>query len=112
MEVEVHCDDQICCSEELIRSVEGVITGTLERFHGRIARVQAHLRDLNGAGRALRDRICSVEAVIADTEARVLASHEAITLSEAIHGAAGKLERLLAQELQQLDQTFGSPVKG
>jgi len=53
-----------------------------------------------------------VEAVIADTEARVLASHEAITLSEAIHGAAGKLERLLAQELQQLDQTFGSPVKG
>jgi ribosome-associated translation inhibitor RaiA len=109
MKVLVRCDDQISCSEELIRRVEGVIAGTLEHFGGRIARVEASLRDLNSGKSGDRDKICSVEVQIAGSGAQVLVSHEATTLTEAIHDAADKLKRLLARELQQLDETLGAP---
>ena len=108
MQILVHCDDQICCSEELIRGVEGVIAGTLERFTGRLSRVEAHLGDLNSAKPGDRDKVCSLEARI-EGGASVLASHEAVTLTEAIHDAADKLKRLVARELQQLDDALENP---
>lgn len=107
MEVLVYCDDQIVCSAELIRRVEGVITGALERFSERISRVEANLRDLNSGKSGDRDKICTVQAEISGSGAQVAASHEAATLAEAIHDAADKLERLIARELQQLDETLG-----
>jgi len=107
MEVVVHCDEQVCRSEELIRRVEGVIAGTLEQFGGRIARVEASLRDLNSPKSGDRDKICSVTVQIGGTGGQILVSHEATTLTEAIHGAADKLKRLVARELQQLDETLG-----
>ena len=109
MEVVVHCDEQVCRSEELIRRVEGVIAGTLEQFGDRIERVEVGLRDLNSGKSGERDKICSVTAQIAGSAAQVLVSHEASTLSEAIHDAADKLKRLITRELQQLDETLGSP---
>src|SRR5262249_33223377 len=109
MEVVVHCDDEVCRSEELIRRVEGVIAGTLEQFGDRISRVEATLRDLNSGKSGDRDKICRVEAHIAGRRAQVLVSHEATTLTEAIHDAADKLKRLVARELQQLDETLGGP---
>lgn len=106
MQVLVQCDDEIVCSEELIRRVEGVIAGTLERFETRIARVEVHLRDLNGAGD--RDKQCSLEVRLGGAAA-VRASHDAATLAEAIHEAANKLKRLVVQELQQLDEALDNP---
>jgi ribosome-associated translation inhibitor RaiA len=109
MHVLVHCDDQISCSEALIQRVEGVIAGTLEHFSGRIARIEAHLCDLNTPTRGDRDKVCSLEARFAGGTS-VLASHEAATLTEAIHDAADKLKRVVARELQQLDQVLrGNP---
>jgi hypothetical protein len=99
MQVLVQCDDQICSSEELFQRVEGVIAGTLEHFGGRICHVEAHLRDLNRKA-GDRDKVCSLEARLAGGVS-VLASHEALTLSEAIHDAADKLKRLVGRELQQ-----------
>jgi len=108
MQVLVHCDEQIVCSEELLRRVEGVVAGTLERFGTRIARVEARLRDLNSTRPGERDKQCSLEAKLAGA-ASVLVSHDAVTLTEAIHEAAGKLKRLVARELRQLDDTLDSP---
>lgn len=108
MQIGVHCDDRILCDGELIRRVEGVIAGTLGRFSSRISRVEAHLRDLNSAKPGARDLICSLDARI-EGGAAVLASHEAATLTEAIHGAADKLERLVVRDLRQLDETVRSP---
>src|SRR4051794_29935104 len=108
MQVLVHCDEQIVCSEELIRRVEGVVAGTLERFGARISRVEAQLRDLNSGKSGERDKLCSLEARIAGA-ASVLASHDAATLAEAIHVAADKLKRLVARELQQLDESLDNP---
>src|SRR5262249_25483901 len=97
MLVLVHCDDQVCRDVELIRRVEGVMGGTLERLSSRVARVEVHLRDLNSSKSGDRDKICTLEARITGAGS-VRASHEAATLAEAIHDAAGQLERLIARE--------------
>ena len=56
MQVLVNCDDHICCDAELIRRVEGVIAGTLERFGEHLSRVEVWLRDLNSENRAIGTR--------------------------------------------------------
>jgi len=99
MQVLVHCDDHICCDNELIRRVESVITGTLERFGERLSRVEVWLRNLNSEKPGDRDKVCSLEARLAGA-APVSAEHEAPTLAEAIHVAAGKLERLVGLQLR------------
>jgi ribosome-associated translation inhibitor RaiA len=99
MKVLIHCDDQICHSEELIQRVAGVIAGTLEHFSGHLSRVEAHLRDLNSSKSGDRDKICSVDAQIAGSGAHMRVTHEAATLTEAIHDATDQLKRILAREL-------------
>lgn len=110
MQVLVNCDDPICCEEELIRRVEGVLEGTLEEFRDRVLRVEARLSDLHGPKPGERDKICALEARIAGST--VVASHEAATLAEAIHDAADKLKRLIVQEIRQLDRALATPQAG
>ena len=109
MQVLVNCDDPLCCDENLFQRVEGVIAGTLERFSDRISRVEAHLRDVSGVQQGNRDKVCSLEAWVAGA-ASVTASHEAATLTEAIHDAADKLERLVARAIQRLDAALDPQV--
>jgi ribosome-associated translation inhibitor RaiA len=113
MQVQVNCDDPICCDENLFQRVEGVIAGTLERFSSRISRVEAHLSDVSGVKQGYRDKVCSLEAWVAGAgAASVTASHEAATLTEAIHDAADKLERLVDRAIQQLDAALDNPGVG
>ena len=113
MQVVVSFDDHICCDEELIRRIEGVIEGTLERFSPHIMQVEVHLSDLSGSGNHERDQSCRLEARLADIAPGEPASaelasmtevHEAMTLTEAIHAAADKLKRALAREIRQTDK--------
>jgi hypothetical protein len=99
MQVMVNCDDHICCDDELIRRVEGVIAGTLAHFGEHLSLVEVWLRDLNSEEPGGRDKVCSLEARIAGA-APVNTEHEAPTLAEAIHVAAGKLERLVERQLR------------
>jgi hypothetical protein len=103
MQVRVHCDEHICCDNELIRRVEGVITGTLERFSEHLLRVEVWLHDLNSEKPGDRDKICSLEARVAGASL-MSAEHEAPTLTEAIHVAAGKLEKLVGRRVRELVQ--------
>jgi ribosome-associated translation inhibitor RaiA len=107
MQVLVNCDDHVCCDEELIRRIEGVISGTLERFGDRVSRVEARLSDLNSEKPGERDKVCSLEARIAGGVS-IVAQHEAATVSEAIHGATDKLRRSVVREIRQLDQALES----
>jgi hypothetical protein len=111
MQVLVNCDDPICCDNELIQRVEGVIAGTLERFGEHLSRVEVWLKDLNSENAGDRDKVCSLEARVAGG-APVLAEHDAPTLAEAIHVAAGKLERLVGLELRQLARALAGPSVG
>ena len=105
MQIMVNCDDPICCDEELIRRVEGVIAGTLERFGEHLFRVEVRLRDLGSEKPGDRDKVCSLEARMTGT-ASVAAEHEAPTLTEAIHVAAGKLERLVGRQVREFARTL------
>lgn len=111
MQIGVNCDDQICCDEELMRRVEGVIEGTLARFGDRVFRVEVRLSDLNSEKPGDRDKVCSLEARM-DGAAPVIAKHHAPTLTEAIHVAAGELGRLVGRELRRLTQALaGAPAR-
>jgi hypothetical protein len=104
MQVMVNCDDHVCCDDELIRRVEGVVAGTLEHFGEHLSRVEVWLRDLNSLEPGGRDKVCSLEARLAG-DAPVNAEHGAPTLAEAIHVATGKLEQLVARQLRAISVT-------
>jgi hypothetical protein len=104
MQVSVSCDDRICCDEELIQRVEGVVAGTLGSLMDCVARVDVYLSDLNGHHLGDPDQKCQMEARIGGL-APVIVSHAAATLAEAIHDAANRLKRLLGKQLRHFEQS-------
>jgi hypothetical protein len=102
MQLQVNLEDSVSSDEELVRRVEGVLEGALEHFSGRVSRVSLSLDDLHSERMGEPDKSCRLEARVAG-RAALTVSHEAVTLTEAIHGAADKLRRLLARELRQVD---------
>lgn len=106
MQVLVNSDHHIVGGEELTERVQGVVEGKLERFNGRITRVEVHLNDLNGSKLGERDKRCMMEARLGGMKP-IAVSHEAPTLTEAIHVAADKLERAIEHALGKLEDTPG-----
>ena len=106
MQVLVNSDHHIVGGEDLTERVQGVVEGRLERFDGRITRVEVHLNDLNSVKLGERDKRCMMEARIGGMKP-IAVSHEAPTLTEAIHVAADKLERAIGHALGRLEDTRG-----
>jgi ribosome-associated translation inhibitor RaiA len=106
MQVLVNSDHHIVGGEELTARVQGVVERRLERFDGRITRVEVHLNDLNSLKRGERDKRCMMEARVGGMKP-IAVSHEAPTLTEAIHVAADKLERAVAHALGRLQDMQG-----
>jgi len=106
MQVLVNSDHHIVGGEDLTERVQGVVEGRLERFQARITRVEVHLNDLNGNKLGERDKRCMMEARVGGMKP-IAVSHEAPTLTEAIHMAADKLERAIEHTLGKLDDTVG-----
>jgi ribosome-associated translation inhibitor RaiA len=106
MQVLVNSDHHIVGGEDLTGRVQGVVEGRLERFEGRITRVEVHLNDLNSRKRGERDMRCMMEARMGGTRP-IAVSHEASTLTEAIHAAADKLERAVEHALGRLEDMPG-----
>jgi len=108
MQILVSSDGHVCCDDELIRRLEGVVEGTLDRFGDRITGVDVHLGDLGTHNPVDRDKSCRLEARLGSAQP-VRVSHEAGTLTEAIHGAADKLRRAVAFQILQLTETGEPP---
>ena len=106
MQVLVNSDHHIVGGEDLTERVQGVVEGRLERWGGRITRVEVHLNDLNSVKLGERDKRCMMEARIGGMKP-IAVSHEAPTLTEAIHVAADKLERAIGHALGRLEDTRG-----
>jgi ribosome-associated translation inhibitor RaiA len=94
---------------DLTERVQGVVEGRLERFEGRITRVEIQLDDLNSQKRGERDKRCIMEARLGGMKP-IAVSHEASTLTEAIHVAADKLERAVEQALGRQEDMPGRTV--
>jgi len=106
MQVLVNSDHHIVGGEDLTGRVQGVVEGRLDRFSGRITRVEVHLNDLNGSKLGERDKRCMMEARIGGMKP-IAVSHEAPTVTEALHAAADKLERAIAHTLGKMGVTEG-----
>lgn len=106
MQVLVNSNHTIHGGEDLTERVQGVVEGRLDRFEGRITRVEVHLNDLNGSKLGERDKRCMMEARIGGMKP-IAVSHEAPTLTEAIHAAADKLERAIEHALGKLEDKAG-----
>jgi hypothetical protein len=101
MQIRVHCDEQIDSSEELTIRVEGVVDGALDYYRDRVTLVEVHLGRLVHHQPGERDMCCRMEAH-AGTLKPIEVSHQALTLTEAIHATSAKLERAIHAALGRL----------
>lgn len=109
MKVSVSSAEYGCFDEELIRRIEGVMEGALERFGDRIAAVEVSLSDPYGMDVVKAGMSCHVEVRLLQA-GPLAASHQATTLAEAIHGAADKLKRSLNGQLRRRTPALPLPA--
>lgn len=110
LNTDTHTDGRQAMSDHL----ESVVKEALGHYGGRITRVEAHVTDANGAGKAgAHDIHCTLEARPVGHEP-VVAKDRAGTAHQAIHGALRKLERVLASEFEKHDARHSPrpPING
>src|SRR3990170_3791600 len=101
MRIQVHTDNDIEGSDQLISGIEAELMDSLGRFGNQITRVEVHLRDVNGPKTVGDDKSCLLEARLAGRQPMVV-SHEAASLRQAFDGATEKLERALDRLIGKL----------
>jgi ribosome-associated translation inhibitor RaiA len=94
MQIRVHADEHVDSSQELIFRVEGVVEGSLHDYEDRVTLVEVHLSRRVPHHPGDRDMCCRMEAHLSALKPLEV-SHEALTLTEAIHAASSKLERAI-----------------
>lgn len=99
MQIQVHTDSSIQGGAGLVDHVTTVVSGALDRFTGRLSRVEVHLSDENGDKNRPDDKKCLLEARVEGRSPTVV-SHNGNTVDEAVNGATDKMLRVL-------DTTFG-----
>jgi ribosome-associated translation inhibitor RaiA len=98
MQIRVHADEHVDSSQELIFRVEGVVEGSLHDYEDRVTLVEVHLSLRTPHRPGDRDMCCRMEAHV-NALKPLEVSHEALTLTEAIHAASAKLERAIRAAL-------------
>jgi ribosome-associated translation inhibitor RaiA len=99
MQIHVDADEHIDSSEELTLRVEGVVEGSLDRYVDRVTLVEVRLSRQIQQVAGGRDMCCRMDAHVGSLKP-ITVSHEAFTLTEAIHAASAKLERAIHDEFQ------------
>lgn len=102
MRIEITTDSNIDGRDRLCIHVKGVVEGALGRFRDRITRVVVHLSDRQGKKDGQNAKRCMMEARIEGRQPTVV-THQAVSLSEAIDGAADKLEHSVDGTLERLN---------
>jgi len=100
--IQVNTDKNIAGHEGLARSVEETLNHVLARFANQITRLEVHLSDENSASKSgVVDKRCLLEARLAGHDPRSV-SDLALTVDQAVSGAARKMVSLLESELGKL----------
>ena len=100
MQIQINTDSNIEGREELATESRTVVEDSLSRFSDHITRVEVHLSDENRRKVGGEDKRCMIEARIEGRQP-ITVHEQAATLDQAIHGAAGKLKRLIETTLGQ-----------
>ena len=100
MQIRVVADEHIDSNDELTLRIEGVVEGSLDRYIDRVTLVEVHLSRHAQHSMGGRDMCCRIEAHLGGLRP-IAVSHDAFTLTEAIHAASAKLERAIHDEFHQ-----------
>jgi ribosome-associated translation inhibitor RaiA len=99
VQIQINTDRNIASDDQIHGQVEELVSGSLGRFGERVTRVEVHLSDVNGQ-KGGRDIRCVMEARLAGFPP-VAVDDQAETIQAAVHGAVGKLERVLDTRVER-----------
>ncbi|MDA0244740.1 MAG: HPF/RaiA family ribosome-associated protein [Chloroflexi bacterium] len=103
MQIQVNTDRNIEGSATMAGEVETAVREALDRFREKITWIEVHLSDENSNKKGGNDDIrCLLEATLAGLP-RAIASEQAATWEQAVHGAAGKLKNALETTFGRLE---------
>ena len=94
MQINVFSDKHIDSDKRTQDWVTATVEVTLERHLEDLTRVEVHLSDENGGKSGPKDKRCKMEARPKGHQP-ILVSHDADSLTQAVEGAAQKLEHAL-----------------
>ncbi len=94
MQIQVNTDNNIQGREALVARVTQMVQDTLARHADHITRVEVHLTDEKGGKSGPHDQRCVMEARLEGFQPMAV-SELATALDPAVHGAAGKLLRMI-----------------
>ena len=97
MQIQVNTDHNVDGRQSVTEYVRSVVQHAVGPFERQVTRVEVHLSDENGSKAGANDKRCVLEARIVASKPLVV-THRAASLDEAIHGAAARLKRSLANE--------------
>lgn len=101
MQIQVNTDRTIPGDAATTAQVSAAIEESLSRFRAQITRVQVHLSDENADKSGPDDTRCVIEVRLEGYKPLAV-THQAGDVDEAVHGASGKLVRLLDKTLARL----------
>lgn len=101
MKIQVNTDANIHGTEGLAAEVSASVEQALEHFKEHITRVEVHLSDESRGKSGQHDQRCMLEARLEGRKPVAVTDH-AVTLEQAVGGAAQKLAHLLESTLGRL----------
>lgn len=102
MKLEVSIDTRAADRKGVIGAISAEVENGLKHYGARLTRVAVHLRDINGP-RAGIDHRCTLEARPAGLAPQAV-THDAESANEALKGAIGKMNSLLASTFGKKEQ--------
>ena len=107
MHIQVNTDHNIEVHEELAAHLRSTVEAALNRFSDHITRVEMHLSDANADKSGQNDKHCLLEARIKGRQP-IAVTYEAVSLGQAVDGAAGKLVRSIESALGRAERPAAS----
>ncbi|RJQ41307.1 MAG: ribosomal subunit interface protein [Dehalococcoidia bacterium] len=107
MYIQINTDNNIEGSESLIDLISGKVESALSRFSDHVTQVNVHLSDENSDKKVGRDAMrCMIEVRVEGLQP-IAVTHQAVTLVQAVDGAAAKLAGLIESTLGRLRDKKG-----
>jgi len=94
MQIQINTDHNVEGGELFSDNVKTMIEDTLGRFSEHVTRVEVHISDQNSEKSGMNDKRCMMEARLEGRQP-IAITHQAASLSLAVHGAVGKLKHMI-----------------
>lgn len=98
MQIQINIDHNFEVHEATMTQFRNTVQDALSHFSEHITRVEIHLSDENADKSGQNDKRCLLEARLEGRQPMAV-THSAANLSQALHGAADKMTRMIESTL-------------